>query len=195
MPSSKTKGTSPVAAVAAAKPLNPREEAFCLEILKDFNATRSASDAGYTKNPKAAAVQGHKLMSDERIQKRIKELNGERMAALKLSAEDVLRAVSEIADADPALCFNQDGGLLPIHEIPIATRKTIASIKVSEIWEGAGRDKYQAGELKEIRFWNKNSSQELMAKHHGLVSDRSDVKVQVTYEDMIGGSYDDKDKK
>lgn len=55
--------------------ITARQERFCQEFAKTGNATLSAVNAGYAQN--SARQQGDRLLSNDDIKKRIKELNGE----------------------------------------------------------------------------------------------------------------------
>jgi len=52
--------------------LNPKQEAFCLEYLKDFNGTQSAIRAGYSQ--KTAGTQAEQLLKKLDIAQRIQAL-------------------------------------------------------------------------------------------------------------------------
>lgn len=65
--------------MSAKKKLTIKQEKFCREYLVDFNATRAAKSAGYTKKS-AHSIGSENLMKPEiqsRIAELVKELNGE----------------------------------------------------------------------------------------------------------------------
>lgn len=80
--------------------LNARQLAFVREYLVDFNGSKAAIRAGYDAD--SAGTQAFRLLTNEEITKRIREVQEERAAAADLSAEWVLRQWKEIAEADPA---------------------------------------------------------------------------------------------
>jgi phage terminase small subunit len=55
--------------------LTTKQEQFCLEYLKDFNATQAAIRAGYS--PKTAVVTGHENLRKPDIKKKIDQLMSE----------------------------------------------------------------------------------------------------------------------
>jgi len=69
--------------------LTDRRERFCLEFVKDCNATQAAIRAGYAK--KTARSQAHRLLTNVDIENRIAKLRTEIASELKIEAEDVLR--------------------------------------------------------------------------------------------------------
>lgn len=79
-----------------AKKLTPKQEMFCLEYLKDLNATQAAIRANYSE--KTAQEQSSRLLSNVIINERIAVLMAERAKAVKVDAEWVLRKSIELHD-------------------------------------------------------------------------------------------------
>lgn len=80
------------------KTLTAKQEMFCHEYLTDLNGYRAIVRAGYKGSYGQLRVQAHKLLQDERIQKRIEELNADRMKELKISAKEVLESICRVAE-------------------------------------------------------------------------------------------------
>ena len=55
--------------------LKPKQEQFCQNYVLSRNATKAAKAAGYSES--SAYNQGHRLLQEERIQERLKELTNE----------------------------------------------------------------------------------------------------------------------
>lgn len=81
------------------KPLTARQDQFCREYLLDLNATQAAMRAGFS--GKTAKVIAHQLMAQPKIGARITELRSESNVRLNMSADDIIRRLVSIADADP----------------------------------------------------------------------------------------------
>lgn len=75
--------------------LNPKQEAFCHEYTVDFNATKAAERAGYSK--KGSAVQGHQLLRNPKTIARLAELAKERCDSADINAQMVLDGIHAIA--------------------------------------------------------------------------------------------------
>lgn len=71
--------------------LTPEQELFCLEYLKDFNATRAAKAAGYSE--KTAAVIGWENLQKPYIQARIRDRMNEAFGDAK---DDIRRIIDEL---------------------------------------------------------------------------------------------------
>lgn len=76
--------------------LTAKQEAFCLEYLKDLNATQAAIRAGYTEN--SARVTACKMLTNANIESRIAELMEERVNKTKIDAAWVLQSAKEVFD-------------------------------------------------------------------------------------------------
>ena len=73
--------------------LSARQELFCLEYIKDGNATQAAVRAGYS--PKQANSTGARLYANVRIRARIDELMAEVQQKIA-DAEEVLRYLTSV---------------------------------------------------------------------------------------------------
>lgn len=165
---------------------NVQHETFCHEYLVDFNGTQAAIRAGY-KDGSGIRSKAYDLLTKTDIQRRVQELHVERVNAIRLDEATVLRELLRIATCDLGQAFNPEGGLKPIHEIPEDVRRAMSGIEVEEIWEGRGEDKYQAGVIKKVKFWDKPKAIELLGKKLQLWVDRLEVNHLITLETLVMG--------
>lgn len=78
--------------------LNEKEELFCLEYIKDFNAVRSYQRTGFNAGTYgSAAVSSQKLLKNPLIIKRIEELKSKRCEKVSLSADWIVERLMEEA--------------------------------------------------------------------------------------------------
>lgn len=152
--------------------LSDKQRKFAAEYLIDQNATQAAIRAGYS--AKTARQQGARLLSHVDIQALIatKAQQVERRAAaveqrIEISAERTLAEIARIGYCDPVQMLDDDGKLLPVSKWPEDARRAIASIKTRRVVEGSGEDAHEV-EITEVKFWDKNSALEKLAKHHAL---------------------------
>ena len=68
--------------------LNERQKLFCVEYIKDLNATQAAIRAGYSK--KTAGAQSHKLLKNAEIQNSIRSASKSRTERTEIDADWVL---------------------------------------------------------------------------------------------------------
>lgn len=78
--------------------LTVKQEAFCREYIKSGNATESYKLAGYSvKSDNAAGVEGHKLLRNPKIQKRLKDRMQEISDKSIVKEVEILEILSRIA--------------------------------------------------------------------------------------------------
>lgn len=156
--------------MALGKGLTDKQELFCQEYLKDLNASAAARRAGYSE--KSSDKIACQLMEKTRVSERISELLDQRSKRTEITSDQVLRELLLIAKADLSQAYDEKGNLKPIHEIPEGTRRAIAGVKVFEEFEGYGKERVKIGVTRELKFWDKNRSLELLGKHLKLFTDK-----------------------
>ena len=72
-----------------------KRELFIEEYVKSLNATQSAINAGYS--PKTARQQGHRLLTNANISKKIDELLKQRLENCNVDTEFILQGLKDIA--------------------------------------------------------------------------------------------------
>lgn len=153
--------------------LTPKQEAFCHEYLKDFNATQAAIRANFSR--KTAQQQSSRLLLNVVIQARLSELSKSHFEKVDTDAQDILREAARIAFSDVGQAFDENDCLKPISQIPEDVRRAISGIEVDEIWEfvGEGEElrKEKVGETKKVKFWSKDKQIEHLMKYLGLFAE------------------------
>lgn len=143
--------------------LTAKQRAFCQEYLVDLNATQAAIRAGYSE---ASATEiGFENLSKPHIHREVQRMMNERAERVEVTADMVLRELIGIATVDLSEAFDEFGVLKPIKDIPKNVRKAIAGIETLQIGDGAGQ-------VKKVRFWDKNKSLEMLGRHLKLFVDK-----------------------
>lgn len=142
--------------------LNPQQERFCQEYLKDLNATQAAIRSKYSE--KTAHSQGPRLLDHVGVRARIQELMDARAKRVEVTTDFVLGELLKLASVDLSKAYDEMGSLLPIHEIPKETRMAIAGIETIVDQDG--------GVTKKIKLWDKPRSLELLGKNLKLFTDK-----------------------
>ena len=164
--------------------LNDQQQLFVLEYLVDFNATKAAIRAGYSK--RSAGSIGHELLKKPEIQSAVSEAVKERTERTQIDADWVLRRLAADLTADIADLFDDKGVMRPVEEWPMAFRTgLVAGLETEEIIETPAEDQLdpqaQGGALKrrrksqaqptvavrvrKIKFSDRKSRIELAGKH------------------------------
>lgn len=171
------------------KPITAMMEAYCQSYIKTpENQNQAAIGAGFS--PKTAAVKASVMMRDERIQKRIAELMGERNKRSRISADYVLMRLKEIDELDLGDIMDDDLSLKPLSTWPKAWRQFLSGVKVAELFEGKGDEKKIIGVLKSIKWPDKVKNLELIGKHVDVnaFKERLEVSGTVTIADRMAAA-------
>ena len=129
-----------------------------------FNASAAARSVGYSVI--SAATHGSRLLRNDQIIRRVAELREDIDNDLILSAEEVLAEASKLASFDPAELFDEDGRLIPIHELDNVVTSNINEVEM-ETHEVNGEVRQVPVKVKAGR--DKKFGMELLAKYHNLL--------------------------
>lgn len=156
-----------------------KHELFCLEYVKDQNATRAARDVGYS--PGSASVIGVRLLAKDRIKARVKKLLEERAARVLLSGDEILLGIKALATSDVRRLFDTETGcFLPMDQWPDDMAVCVASIEIEELFRGSGKNRIWVGYTKKLKLWDKPKSQENLGRNKGLFKDVVESTVEAT---------------
>jgi phage terminase small subunit len=163
------------------KKLTAKEAKFVQEYLIDLNASAAARRAGYS--PKTANRTGPENLSKPHIQAALTFARQELSSKSGITPEKVIQGFADLAFADISECYNEDGILKNIHDIPKSCRAALAGIEVFEEFGGKGENKVYLGQTKKVRMWDKHKGLDSLAKHFGLYdadkSNRDNIKFVV----------------
>ncbi len=162
--------------------LNERHEAFCRYYASHFNATRAGEQVGYAR---ATALT---LITQDRITARIRELVDMQLKAQDITAERVMLELGRIAFADIRQIFDEQGALLPIHEIGDDAAAALAGIEIEQTVQSDGfeyvtdlitgkrtkQKRYKQVRIAKVKRYDKNSALTTLAKHYKIIGDEGD---------------------
>jgi len=159
----------------AGRPTQERQERFIDEYLIDFNASRAAIAAGYSK--KTARSQGQRLLTRADIASKIDAKKAEKLIRLEITADRVLQELAKLAFYDPADLFEDDGSLKQIKDLDGNTRMALAGLEVTELFEGKDepdgpQQKTVYGLLKKIKLADKGQNLERLGRYFKLFTDK-----------------------
>lgn len=89
--------------------LNPKQEKFCLEYIRTANATTAYQTAFEIKNKTSAKTAGSRLLADERIQNRLKELNAGQETKSIADSMELKKRLTSIIRGETTTQILQDG--------------------------------------------------------------------------------------
>lgn len=146
--------------------LTPKQKCFVAEYIIDKNKSQAALRAGYS--PKTAPWIGQRLFSRSHIFEAIQKAVEKQAERTKVTADKVILGLAQGAFADIAACYDENGNLKNIHDIPIEVRMAIAGLDVEELFAGAGQDRVQIGNTKKLKMTDKHKYLDSLAKHFGM---------------------------
>lgn len=155
--------------MATDDPLPPKQRRFVEEYLVDLNATEAAKRAGYS--AKTAYSIGHEILKKPEAAAEITRLMAERSQRTQVTADRVLKEIARLAFSDVRKLFRPDGALRPMSELDDDTAAALASVEVSEEFEGRGEERELSGFLKKVKVWDKNSALDKLCRHLNLYKD------------------------
>lgn len=154
--------------------LTPKQEKFCIEYLKDGNASRAYRESYNASKMKEASinVNASKLLKDTKIALRLKELGEKHTKKNDVTAERIIKELAGIAFFDVKMLYNDDGTLKQITELSSKVTRAIHSTK--QRLEKLGADKEDWAEIKEIKTHDKLKALELLGKTLAMFTDRKE---------------------
>jgi phage terminase small subunit len=124
------KGT---AKATSLKSLLPRQAAFVREYVGAGckNAKQAAIRAGYAGGA-SAEVTASRLLRNPKVVAEIEKAQGRLFRRHEISADRVMRGITNTAFFDPIECFDQKGDILPLHRMPKRARQAISRFEVTD---------------------------------------------------------------
>lgn len=139
--------------------LTPKQALFCVEYMKDLNASAAAIRAGYSE--KAHGSIAYENLQKPQIQEEIARLLEERNQAVKVDAAYVLNRLHEIDQLDVLDILDDDMTFKKLSEWPKAWRISLSAIDIAETQS----DQDYTITVKKIKWPDKTRNLELLGKH------------------------------
>lgn len=162
--------------------LTPKQKMFIDEYLVDLNATQAAIRAGYS--PKTAKDIACENLAKPNIKSEIDKRMAERSRRVGMNADRILHELGKLAFVKIEDVVDFETGSIK----PTATSDDLAAIQSIKIKPG------EYGVEKEVKFYDKKSTLELLGKHIGMWTDKLDVDAEVDMELNINISYGEDDE-
>lgn len=155
--------------------LTPKQRLFVAEYLKDLNATQAAIRCGYSE--KTAYSQGQRLLKNVEVRKAIDLGMATREQEVQVDATYVLKRLYEMAEADVADIYDDDGNLKPVKDWPTVWRKMVKGIEINELFDGRGDQREKIGHVKKVSHVDPLSVLQTLGKHVRVNAFQEQIKV------------------
>ncbi len=170
------------------KPLSAQHQRFVSAYRRERNATRAYGQVYARATHATCDTEGPRLLNDPRVSSEISRLDNEALKRAQMGPDETLAELAHIARSDiggitwkpgegaamgvePADCVV--GTVKPLHLMDPAVRRTIRSIKFDIL----GRP--------EITLWENKGALVVLAKHHKLISDKTEVGIDAQFGDLL----------
>lgn len=147
--------------------LNPKQQRFVQEYLKDLNGTQAAIRAGYS--AKTAQEQSSRLLSHVIVNQAIKQGIDKRAKRVEITQDEIIAELRKVAfgGMDKLARWNASG--VQFHDSAQLDADTLANVaEVSETTNQHG------GSLK-IKRYDKVKALELLGRHVGMFNDKLEI--------------------
>lgn len=161
--------------------LTEKQEKYCQAYLICGNqsaAYRIAFDAEDS-NVNTVAVEACRLHANPNVTLRIDELRKEAYERNKMTVDEVLHGMAEMARFDIADLYDENGVLLPLHKMPKTARQMIEGIDVDELYVTIDGKREIVGQTKKVRLARRSDAIERFMKHFGQYKENNQQKQPV----------------
>lgn len=160
---------------ASMQRLTARQQRFVDEYLVDLNATRAAIRAGYS--ARTADRIGPELLGKTCVSAAISAAKAARAEKVRMDSERVLQRLVDMAEADLADLYDDQGNLLHPNQWPEVWRQgLVVGVETFTVPKGVGPDgKIEYAEVRKVRFADRLRVLELIGKHVNVGAFREQV--------------------
>ena len=156
--------------MAATQKIKPKQRLFCIEYLKDFNATQAAIRAGYSKE--TAKEIGHENLTKPHIQNAISAQIGQLLAQAKIPLE------KQIYDYWVKRAFYDITEIIDIKGNVKLTEEQIREKGLTVCIDSINKRVNERGiETIQFKFADKDKAVEMLQKYIQMVKEKIDVNV------------------
>lgn len=161
--------------------LTAKQQRFVDEYLIDLNATQAYIRAGY-KNFDSAGVEASKTLNNPKIRKAVDEAMAERSKRTGINQDRIVQELAKLALVNISDVIDLENATIKVG----ATREDLACIQSIKI------KPTEFGDEREVKFYDKKGSLELLGKHLGMFKDKlefeNDLDLNITVNYGDGGT-------
>jgi phage terminase small subunit len=165
------------------KKLTEKQQRFADEYLIDLNATAAYKRAGYAADGNSAEVSASKLLRNPKVAAYIAARQKKLQDKLEITQERVLQEYAKLAFLDPRKFYDENGNLIPVHQLPADVAAALAGMEIVTARTGKdaeGNPEYE--DVKKIKFIDKKGALDSLSRTLGLFKDKVEHSGDVTVE-------------
>lgn len=172
---------------------DPRHEVFCREFAVHRNASKAYMKAFPTASYNTARTNGCRLLADANIQKRIAEIEAERLDRLEVTHEKIIRELAKMAFVDERDFYNSDGTVKNVPDMDPDVVAAVESVKVKVV----SRETDEEGVTRtvtvtELKHGNKREALKLLMSQRGMLQEKTihEGEIGVNHSGAVGVTDD-----
>ncbi len=139
---------------------------FAKEYIIDLNATAAYKRAGYKSKGNSAEANASRLLSSDKVQAYIAELQEAKMKRNEITADMVIKELALLAFSDTGDLF-ENNSLKHISDLPSDVTRTIQEVTSRVERTGSGEDAEYADIIK-VKSYDKKGALDSLGKHFGI---------------------------
>lgn len=152
-----------------AKLKNPKHEAFCNEYLIDLNLKQAYMRTYPDAKAESAQANASRLITNDKVQERIKELMDKRAKRVELTQERVIQRIANIAFGNIGMvCVMTEDGL-DIKDFDDLSEEELSIIQELNITPVSDGDGGKLGYNKRVKLKDSLKALEMLSKHLGIL--------------------------
>jgi phage terminase small subunit len=162
--------------VTADTPITPQERVLLTHYAMTGDLTASMRKAGYSM--KFPTDNARRILRKPNVKRAYQEIIARPLDEMQANLLRVVREVAHVGFSDIGDVFDDEGNVLPAHEMPEHARRAVSAMKVTRKYF---RHKDGSSDLevtREVKLWPKVTALEMFLKYH--------EKIQQVVDDEIG---------
>lgn len=182
--------------------LTQKQELFCLAIIAKKKLSAAYREAFKPKNCKAKTIheQASRLRKMPKIDARIAELMKPVIERATLSREEWIEDAVKMYRADPRKLFDKFGNPLPVPELGDEEAMILEGHEVVEDYTKVKKNSGETeavptGYTNKVKYTSKRNRHEYVGKALGYYKDKLDLKLDMTLEELVLGSFEVEEEK
>lgn len=158
-------------------PITPQERVLLTQYALTGNLAGSMRKAGYSEA--MASVSAQKILRKPNVKRAYQEIIARPLDELQANLLRVVREVAHVGFSDIGECFDEEGNVLPINEMPDHARRAVSAVKVTRNYHRSKDGDSHMEVSREVKLWPKVTALEMFLKYHEKIQQVVDEEIGI----------------
>ena len=154
--------------------LTVRQERFKNNLLQGMDQTTAYENAGYKARGRSAEAAASRLLSNVKFRGEYEKANDMAAERAEVTRARILEEYAKIAFLDPRQFFDEDGNLIPVHDLDKDVSAALGGMDVVRKFYTSGTKDV----IKKIKFLDKKGALDSLARIMGMFKDKVNVRLE-----------------